>query len=402
MPDKNNYLQPPPPAPETEHIPDNLKICFGDYGHMATANRPLPTAGYHLAAPKPEPKVYNFDLGDIIGTHTPIHYTDATGPDPEEIKKHLIIAFQKMFAQINDILDTVNISENEPQPFIWPYPPEPQGKADDPTPHFRPLLANELFNPLEAHKYIEHYNADKEQAVPLKAQGRKISPKDAEKIEKYIKSLRGNNDKAVKNVPAKDNKQLLDLCQKVDNDKSANGKYSNYNLSPEGVKFVQLQEGFVDHVYNDGRGAKSDYYKEKSHTFIYNGKNKEGNPTVGYGHLLTAEELSRHKWSNGITKKEAQSLFLQDKSTMEKGVSKLIHVPLKTYQFDAIVDFAYNAGLGKDQKGGLAGSDFLKELNKGNFNADLLLHYKYPIERRKDQVTLFKTGQYQFRGKVIK
>ena len=199
MPDKNDTLitsgPTPQPAPSTpEYIPDNLKILFGDYGHTATANRQLPTADYHLVAPEPQPRVYNFDLDDIVGTHTPIHYADSTDPDPEEIKKHLTTAFQKMFAQINGILDTVDTSEHEPQPFIWPYPVEPQGRTDD-APHFKTLLANELFNPPEAHKYIEQYNQNKEGAVPVKAPGRKISDAELEKVTNYIKTLPDRADK---------------------------------------------------------------------------------------------------------------------------------------------------------------------------------------------------------------
>jgi GH24 family phage-related lysozyme (muramidase) len=67
-------------------------------------------------------------------------------------------------------------------------------------------------------------------------------------------------------------------------------------------------------------------------------------------------------------------------------------------QFDAIVSFAFNIGVGsfKSQKG-LLGSDFLRELNRGHYDGNLMLHYRHPPEiigRRTDESVLFNVGVY--------
>ena len=60
--------------------------------------------------------------------------------------------------------------------------------------------------------------------------------------------------------------------------------------------------------------------------------------------------------------------------------------------------FTFNVGTGSlKRQNGLAGSNFLRELNKGNYNGDLMMRYHTPSEiigRRQDEVNLFNNGQY--------
>lgn len=72
-------------------------------------------------------------------------------------------------------------------------------------------------------------------------------------------------------------------------------------------------------------------------------------------------------------------------------------MPLSQNEYDAIVSFTYNVGIGQPGKGGLKGSNFLRSLNSGIYDGDLMLRYKKPAEiigRRKKEVNLFKNGTY--------
>lgn len=78
--------------------------------------------------------------------------------------------------------------------------------------------------------------------------------------------------------------------------------------------------------------------------------------------------------------------------TYEKAVKSVVDVPLMQFQYDAIVSFTFNVGVG-----GLKKSNFLKELNGGNYNGQLMLNYRRPsdiIPRRKKEVNLFNNATY--------
>lgn len=63
--------------------------------------------------------------------------------------------------------------------------------------------------------------------------------------------------------------------------------------------------------------------------------------TIGYGHTGpdVTEDLT-------ITKERADELFRQDVKKFEEGVSRLVRVPLSQSEFDALVSFSFNLGLG--------------------------------------------------------
>lgn len=100
--------------------------------------------------------------------------------------------------------------------------------------------------------------------------------------------------------------------------------------------------------------------------FLY--KDVGGKWTIGYGHLVLAEELEKYR--GGITVDEAIRLLVKDLQRTEEGVNRLVTVPLEQHQFDALVSFAYNVGLDEDADyipEGLGDSTLLKQLNKGNY-----------------------------------
>jgi lysozyme len=81
--------------------------------------------------------------------------------------------------------------------------------------------------------------------------------------------------------------------------------------------------------------------------------------TGGYGHKLEAWE---HKETR--TEEEWTRILAQDVATAETAVNNLVKVPLEQYQFDALVSFVYNVGVGAFRR-----STMLKLLNQGNYSA---------------------------------
>ena len=85
--------------------------------------------------------------------------------------------------------------------------------------------------------------------------------------------------------------------------------------------------------------------------------------TIGYGHTSAAGDP---KVTDGmtITKKEADEILSRDLVKYEKAVEEMVNQPLTQHQFDVLVDFAYNAGIGN-----LKSSTLLKKVNAGDFDA---------------------------------
>lgn len=78
--------------------------------------------------------------------------------------------------------------------------------------------------------------------------------------------------------------------------------------------------------------------------------------TIGYGHIRTAKE------GLTITHNRASELLRADLRRFEAGVARWVLVPLEQHQFDALVSFVYNVGLGNFRS-----STLLKYLNDGHY-----------------------------------
>jgi lysozyme len=89
--------------------------------------------------------------------------------------------------------------------------------------------------------------------------------------------------------------------------------------SDNGLNLIEQNEGLVLHVYDD------------------NGKR-----AVGYGHDLLPSE----HFPNGITTLQAQLLLAEDVEKWENAINSF-HLTLTQNQFDALVDFTHNLGIGK-------------------------------------------------------
>lgn len=104
--------------------------------------------------------------------------------------------------------------------------------------------------------------------------------------------------------------------------------------SDRGLGLIRASEGLRLDAYRDVRGVL----------------------TIGYGSTLGVRAGDR------IDAAEAERrLRQQDLPRFEAGVAVVVRVPLTQGQFDALVSFAYNLGVGA-----LAGSTLLRKLNAGD------------------------------------
>ena len=77
--------------------------------------------------------------------------------------------------------------------------------------------------------------------------------------------------------------------------------------------------------------------------------------TIGYGHTGGVKSGDR------ITEKQAEELLVDDLKRFENGVLRVLRTPVTQNQFDALVSFAFNLGVGS-----LTKSTLLSKLNKGD------------------------------------
>lgn len=112
---------------------------------------------------------------------------------------------------------------------------------------------------------------------------------------------------------------------------------SGMTMNDLGLQLTESSEGYVDHVYNDAAG----------------------NPTVCYGHLITAGQT----FPNPVPYSTCVALLRQDLGSAESCVQSSVSVPLNTNQFSALVDFTFNLGCGA-----LWSSTLLRVLNQGEYS----------------------------------
>lgn len=105
-------------------------------------------------------------------------------------------------------------------------------------------------------------------------------------------------------------------------------------ISPAGIALIKQFEGCKLTSYQDQRGIW----------------------TVGYGHTGNIGP------GMTITQEQADAFLLEDLHHTETGILCQVHVPLSQNQFDALVSFAYNIGLGNFKD-----STCLAKLNEGQY-----------------------------------
>ena len=115
--------------------------------------------------------------------------------------------------------------------------------------------------------------------------------------------------------------------------------------------------------------------------------------TIGYGHTKNV------KGGMKITKKQAEAYLKSDLTIYEDAVNKYVKVPINQNQFDALVSFSFNCGIGA-----LKTSTLLRKLNKRDYSgaANEFLRWNKAngkvlnglVKRRKEERGLFMKDDY--------
>ena len=112
------------------------------------------------------------------------------------------------------------------------------------------------------------------------------------------------------------------------------------NISEKGLNIIKKFEGLVLKPYLCPAGV----------------------PTIGYGSTVYPNGRAVTLKDKAITENEAHQILLATVKKYEDAVNRYVSVSLTQNQFDALVDFAYNVGIGNLQK-----STLLKRVNAGDF-----------------------------------
>ncbi len=95
--------------------------------------------------------------------------------------------------------------------------------------------------------------------------------------------------------------------------------------------------------------------------------------TVGVGHLIGDGKLLPESWNRTFSQEEIDKILKSDLRRFELGLNKLLpNIPLKQNEFDALVSFCFNLGLGCFQR-----STLRQALLRGNKEAAMESLVKY-------------------------
>ena len=119
--------------------------------------------------------------------------------------------------------------------------------------------------------------------------------------------------------------------------------------------------------------------------------------TVGVGHLIGDGKSLPPEWNKVFTMEEVDGILRKDLARFEQGVSKFCPVQLTQGEFDALISFSFNLGLGvlqrstlrqkilrNDKKG--AAEEFTKYVRAGG------KIIKGLVTRRNDEKQMFLGG----------
>lgn len=87
-----------------------------------------------------------------------------------------------------------------------------------------------------------------------------------------------------------------------------------------------------------------------------------GVPTIGYGSTVYQDGAHVKLSDNPISEGEAVIILYATLRQYENAVNRYVKVTINQNQFDALVDFAYNVGIGA-----LQSSTLLRKVNNGDF-----------------------------------
>lgn len=143
--------------------------------------------------------------------------------------------------------------------------------------------------------------------------------------------------------------------------------------SDSGIKMIGQFEGLYRMGQTEDYAPKNVHIASENPKWIYYYIDPVGLPTIGYGHLLTKDELAtgvmfidgaRVYWKIGLTMAQVINLKRQDLNRFEQAVRLNVKVPITQNMFDALVSWAFNVGVGRVSN---SGSTLIRELNKRNY-----------------------------------
>lgn len=143
-------------------------------------------------------------------------------------------------------------------------------------------------------------------------------------------------------------------------------------VSDKCVNMIKHHEGFVRKPYQDPIGLW----------------------TIGVGHLIGDGKKLPKAWDKELTDDEVDELLYEDLERFEIGIQRLTKVSLTQGQFDALVSFSFNVGLGNFQS-----STLRSKLNRGDYEGASNEFWKWRkaggkilkglVKRRADEKNLF-------------
>ena len=143
-------------------------------------------------------------------------------------------------------------------------------------------------------------------------------------------------------------------------------------ISNEGLQLIKKYEGYKTTPYRCPAG-------------LY---------TVGYGHLIGNGLQLPDEWNRTFFLGEIDELLERDLARFERGVLRYCTVYLTQSQFDALVSFSFNLGLGVLQR-----STLRQKLNRGDYDGASKEFLKYTraggkvlkglVRRRQAEYNLF-------------
>ena len=159
---------------------------------------------------------------------------------------------------------------------------------------------------------------------------------------------------------------------------------SNYNGKNHYYYGGQIPDANITSFKKAYEGVKLD--NEGNHVGYNDSK---GNPTIGYGHLITKGES--YKVGSTISEKEAQKLFADESTSIKKEADKrLTKYTLSADQVNALYDAAFNMGPGKLGQYSEDGSKYSGE----NFFLKFMGGGEGIMKRRFAEILLFAEGKY--------
>jgi len=134
-------------------------------------------------------------------------------------------------------------------------------------------------------------------------------------------------------------------------------------ISDNGIKLLKEYEAFSAEPYNDDAG----------------------NATIGYGDLMHSGPVTEEEESIRITIQEAEERLQKKIKSFSRAINNSVKVLLNQNQFDALVLWVYNCGVGA-----MLESSWLKELNVGGYTLVPTLMKRWDRVYKGDQLVICK------------